>query len=80
MTILYVILGVVLALLFFLNIKNAADILCRIIGGTTILVAYNLIAYTFSFPAVGVNPFFIVIAGFLGLPGGMLAVFLSFFV
>ena len=65
---------------FFLNIKNTADVLCRIIGGTAILIAYNLIAYFFAFERIGVNPLYIIIAGFLGFPGGVLAVFLSFFI
>ena len=69
-----IILGVILTLLFFLHIKSAADILCRIIGGFAVLFVYNALAVKFSLPVVGINFLSAVISGLLGLPGGGLIV------
>lgn len=66
------ILGLVLLLLFFLNIKSAADVLCRIIGGFAVLLIYNHLAGIFSLDIVGINLFSALIAGVMGLPGGIL--------
>ena len=77
MKILYIILGVVLTVLFFLNIKNAADILCRIIGGVGFLIIYNTVFHGLS--AVGINLVSGSVAGLLGLPGGLLIILLGLF-
>ncbi len=77
MEILYIILGVVLTVLFFLNIKNAADILCRIIGGVSLLIIYNTVFH--GLPAVGINLISGTVAGLLGLPGGLLIILLGLF-
>ena len=77
MEILYIILGVVLTVLFFLNIKNAADILCRTAGGIGMLILYNTVFP--SLPIAGINLVSGSIAGFLGLPGGLLLICLGLF-
>ena len=77
MEILYIILGVVLTVLFFLNIKNAADLLCRIIGGVSLLIIYNTVFH--GLPAVGINLISGTVAGLLGLPGGLLIILLGLF-
>ena len=77
MEILYIILGVVLTVLFFLNIKNAADLLCRIIGGVCFLIIYNT-AFPFL-PEAGINLVSGTVAGLLGIPGGLLIIFLGVF-
>lgn len=77
MTAVYIILGILLTVLFFLNIKKAADILCRIIGGISVLIIYNT---TFPFlPGAGINLVSGTIAGLLGLPGILLVIFLGLF-
>ncbi len=77
MEILYMILGTVLTALFFLNIKNAADLLCRIIGGISLLIVYNT-AFPFL-PGVGINLVSGTVAGLLGLPGVLLIICLGLF-
>lgn len=72
MNILLIILGALLCILFFLNIKNAADVLCRIIGGFALLYLYNMLAPMFGFNAVGINLLSAIIAGGMGIPGGIL--------
>lgn len=79
MTVLYIILGIILTALFFLNLKNAVDLLCRIIGGFAMLVIYNIIAPVIVLPMVGINPITILVTGLMGLPGGMLLVSLLIF-
>ena len=79
MTVVYIILGIILTALFFLNIKNAADILCRIIGGFAILIIYNAVASHFPLPLLGINPVTVLITGLLGIPGGALLVCLFSF-
>ena len=74
MDIAIIILGVILTALFFLHIKSAADVLCRIIGGFSLLFIYNTVAMHFLIPVVGINLFSAVIAGLLGLPGGALLI------
>lgn len=66
------ILGFVLVLLFFLNIKSAADVFCRIIGGFAVLLIYNYLAGVFSLKVVGINLISALLAGIMGLPGGIL--------
>ena len=77
MTVIYIILGIVLTVLFFLNIKNAADILCRIVGGMGILIVYNTVMT--SSTQVGINLVSAIIVGLLGLPGGLLLLCLTVF-
>ncbi len=79
MTVLYIILGIILTVLFFLNIKNAADILCRIIGGFAMLVIFNMAAPHLALPLIGINPITVLTTGLLGLPGGVLLVCLLVF-
>ncbi len=77
MEILYIILGVVLVVLFFLNIRSAADILCRTVGGIGALIIYNTVFSAFS--SVGVNLISGFTVGLLGLPGGLLIICLERF-
>lgn len=70
MEILYIILGVVLTVLFFLNIKNAAGILCRTVGGVVTLILYSSVFP--ALPIIGINIVSGAIVGMLGLPGGLL--------
>ena len=79
MNTLTIILGIVLVILFFLNIKNAADVLCRIVGGFAFLLLYNMIAPVFSLQGVGINLISSLVAGVMGLPGGVLLVCASLF-
>lgn len=79
MNIILTILGVVLLILFFLNIKSAADILCRIVGGFVLLFIFNYIAAFFSIETVGVNFLSSAISGLLGIPGVMFLFFSSIF-
>ncbi len=67
MTAIYIILGIILTVLFFLHIKSAADILCRIIGGFAFLYIYNSVAY--GLPLLGINVISAAVCGILGLPG-----------
>ncbi len=76
MTIVYVILGILLAAIFFLNIKNAADLFSRIIGGMGVLIIYNTI---FPDPCAGINLVTAAIVGLLGLPGGIMVLCLGLF-
>lgn len=66
------ILGVVLTVLFFLNVKNAADVLCRIIGGFAVLFIYNAFAPMLSLSTVGINIISALCSGILGVPGSIL--------
>lgn len=72
-------LGVLLTALFFLHIKSAADILCRIIGGFSVLLIYNALALHFCVPEVGINLFSAITAGLLGIPGGALLICCAIF-
>lgn len=78
MTVIYAILGLVLTVLFFLNIKSAADILCRIAGGFALLIIYNSLAPMLSLTAVGINAASALICGIMGFPGGLLLLCCSF--
>ena len=66
------ILGVLLALLFFLNIRPASEVFCRIICGFSVLIALNSVAMLFSPVRVGVNLITALIIGVFGAPGGAL--------
>ena len=74
MEFLLIILGVVLMILFFLNLKSAALALCRIAGGFLFLIIYNYSAQMISFPAVGINLITAVVCGFLEIPGLVLLI------
>lgn len=75
MNMVLIIMGTVLAVLFFLNIKSAADVLCRTVGGFVILLLYNAVAMSLSVPPVGINLISALLTGLLGLPGGALLIF-----
>ena len=77
MTIVYIILGIVLTAVLFLNIKNATDFLLRIIGGIGVLILYNTVFPTL--PAVGINLVSGTVVGLLGLPGGIMVLCLGLF-
>ena len=66
------ILGALLALLFFLNIKPASEVFCRILCGFSVLIALNSVLMIFSPVAVGVNLITAIIIGVFGAPGGFL--------
>ena len=80
MKLLIIALGFILTILFFLNIKSAADILCRIAGGFAILLLYNSLAPSLPFTAVGINAVSAFICGICGIPGGLLLVALNLFI
>ncbi len=67
MTVIYIILGAILTAVFFLNIKTAASLLCRIAGGFAFLYIYNSVAY--GLPLLGINVISATVCGILGLPG-----------
>ena len=70
MTVVYLILGIVLTAVLFLNIKSAADILCRTVGGVVTLILYSSVFP--ALPIIGINIVSGAIVGMLGLPGGLL--------
>ncbi len=47
--------GILLCVLFFINIKSAANILCRIVGGFLFLILYNTAAPIISLAPIGAN-------------------------
>ncbi|MBQ3023496.1 MAG: pro-sigmaK processing inhibitor BofA family protein [Clostridia bacterium] len=75
---LFILLGITLCALFFLNMKSAANILCRIVGGFLFLIIYNTIAPMLSFPAVGINLVTASLCGILEIPGAILLIALTF--
>ena len=79
MTVVYIISGILLTVLFFLNIKNAAEFLCRIIGGFFFLYIYNTVAPMLTLPLLGINVISATVSGLLGLPGSLLLLCLVFF-
>ena len=70
-------LGLLLCVLFFLNIKSAANILCRIVGGFLFLIIYNTIAPMMSFAPIGANLITATVCGMLELPGVLLLLALN---
>ena len=72
MNALFTMLGGLLALIFFLNIKPAAEVLCRITCGFLLLVCYNAVAYPLLLSPIGVNLISSLIVGVFGLPGGLM--------
>ena len=79
MTVIYIILGAILTALFFLHIKSAADLLCRIVGGFAFVLIYNSIASVLPLPTLGVNAVSALLCGILGIPGGALLLCLNLF-
>ena len=73
----YLLLGLVSAVILLINIKNAADIICRFAGGFILLIIYNTIAAALAFPPIGVNAVSASLCGLLGIPGGLMLVGLS---
>ena len=61
--------GAVLFLLFFLNLKYASELLCRIISGFGILFILDRVAAFYDLEIVGINLVTATVAGILGLPG-----------
>ena len=72
MNTLLLIMGFVLTVLFFLNIRKAADVLCRIIGGFAVLFIYNAFAPMLSLKCVGINLLSALCTGVMGIPGSVL--------
>ena len=66
---LLIILGAVLSLLFFLNIKPASEVFSRMICGFCVLIAVNSALMFFSSLTVGVNLITALITGTFGVPG-----------
>ena len=79
MNFLLIILGIILTVLFFLNIKSAATLLCRILGGFLLLLIYNSLSQAVSLPSVGINLITAVLCGFLEIPGLGLVICCHFF-
>lgn len=74
---LLIFLGIILCVLFFLNIKSAANILCRIVGGFLFLILYNTVAPMVSLSTVGVNIITAAVCGFLEIFGVLLLILLN---
>ena len=74
MNFLIVFLGLLLLVLFFFNIKKAADILCRIIGGAFFLMLYNRLIPFIPLPLLGVNLISSAVCGTLGIGGWALLI------
>ena len=74
---LLLILGVLLFVLFFANLKSAANLLCRGIGGFAFLILFNTISPLVSLSPVGANIVSALICGVLELPGAILLILLS---
>ena len=79
MNTLSIMLGAVLVLVFFLNIKPAAEVLYRIICGFAVLLCYNMAAAPLSWIPIGINLISSLIVGVFGLPGGMMLLLASKF-
>ena len=77
MNFLLYILGIVLCVLFFLNIDNAAKLILKIAGAFAVLFIYNALAAQFSFVQIGINLITAVTLAVLNLPGGILLLILS---
>lgn len=65
-------LGIILCVLFFLNIKSAANILSRIVGGFLFLIIYNTFAPMISLSPIGANLVTATICGTLEIFGFLL--------
>ncbi len=77
MNFLLYILGIVLCVLFFLNIDTAAKLLLKITGSFAVLFIYNTLAAQLSFVQVGINLITATTLAVLNLPGGILLLLLS---
>lgn len=77
MNILYYILGAVLCTLFFLNINNAAQLLCRIMASFAALLLYNAVASYIPLPHIGINFITVLLCAILNFPGGALLLLLQ---
>ena len=77
MNFLLYILGIVLCVLFFLNIKSAADILCRIVGGFLFLIIYNTFAPMIALSPIGANLITATVCGTLEIFGFLLLFILN---
>lgn len=74
MKIVYIIGGIALGVPILLNMRCAAEALCRAAVGFFALLGYNMISAAAGLAPVGVNALSAMIVGFLGLPGGALLV------
>ena len=79
MNTIFILLGAVLALVFFLNIKPAAEVLCRIVCGFALLLCYNMVAAPLSWVTIGINLISSLIVGIFGFPGGVMLILASLF-
>ena len=70
-------LGILLCALFFLNIRSAADILARIVGGFLFLIIYNTVAPMISLAPIGANIVTGFVCGTLEVSGFLLLLFLN---
>jgi len=70
----YIACAVVLTVLFFLNIRSASDILCRIAGGFAVLMLYNTLSAVLPVSPVGINLISSAVSGIMGLPGAILLI------
>ncbi len=72
MNTIFILLAGVLILVFFLNIKPAAEVLCRVACGFSLLICYNVVAALLILKPIGINLISSLIIGVFGLPGGIL--------
>lgn len=78
MNTLFIILGVILALLFFLNIKPASEVLCRIVCGFAVLIGYNAVAPALLLVPIGINLISALLIGIFGAPGAIMLYIFTF--
>lgn len=69
---LYIIFGICAAALFFLNLRAAAELLCKTIFGLSLLVIYNMAGASAALTPIGINAVSALVVGVLGLPGGVM--------
>ncbi len=74
---LLIVFAIALGVVFFLNIKSSALILCKVAGGFIFLLIYNSIAPRIGMPVLGANLLSASICGILGVPGGLLLLCLN---
>ena len=68
-----IVIAIVLGVVFFLNMKSTALILCRIVGGFLFLLIYN----SLPLPTVGINLVTAAVCGVLEVPGWLLLLCLN---
>ena len=78
MNTLFIILGAILALLFFLNIKPASEVLCRIVCGFAGLIGYNAVAPALFLVPIGINLISALLIGIFGAPGAIMLYIFTF--